>query len=244
MGLRTGAFKQWKSAVICRRFAARSSQGKAISLRPCSFRGISNGKKGSDGETIAPEVKRQLFSQIEGLSTRETERVLAARLPEEPGPDKFRTISGEHTQVSFTADQELLEMLARIKDLVAHQNANPSLLDLFKLMAKKTLEKIDPIEKAKRARPRKTPAPGKSRRPDAATRYALTQRDQERCQYVDSKAGRKCEASRAPQTEHKIPFALGGETELSNLELLCRAHNQLRAIEVYGAKKMARYLKS
>ena len=163
------------------------------------------------GQTIAPEIKRELFSQIEGLSTRETEKVLAARLPEEPRPDKMRAISGEHTQVSFTADQELLDMLERIKDLTAHQNPNPSLLELFKLMAKKTLEKIDPAEKAKRARPRKSPAPGNSRRrrPDAATEYAVYERDQGRCQFVDPVTGRKCHARRVIQNEHRIPYRAG-----------------------------------
>ena len=149
-------------------------------------------------------------------------------------------------------------MLDRIKDLVAHSHPNPSLLELFKLMAKKTLDKLDPLERAKRARPRRvrakpvptaaaqtpaqmtpaqTPAPGDARRPDAATLHALYQRDQGACQYVDPKSGRKCGSKRALEVEHKIPYAMGGKTELENLELLCRSHNSLRAIEVYGAKK-------
>ena len=215
------------------------------------------------GQTLAPEIKRALFSQVEGLSTRETKRVLAALSPEASKPDRQRAISGDLTEITFAADQELLEMLDRIKDLVAHSHPNPSLLELFKLMAKKTLEKIDPLERAKRARPRRprtkpvptaaaqtpaqmppaqTPAPGIARRPDAATLHALYQRDQGACQYVDPKSGRKCGAKRALEVEHKIPYAMGGKTELENLELLCRSHNGLRAIEVYGAKKMSKYL--
>jgi len=31
-----------------------------------------------------------------------------------------------------------------------------------------------------------------------------------------------------------VPFALGGKTEISNLRLLCSAHNKLEAEKVFG----------
>jgi hypothetical protein len=35
-----------------------------------------------------------------------------------------------------------------------------------------------------------------------------------------------------------IPLALGGTNDLSNMQLLCATHNQLRARAVFGDKKM------
>ena len=178
------------------------------------------------GQEVAPEVKRELLSRIEGLSTRETEKVLASRTPEAAKPDNLQVLSGEQTQISFAADEELMRMLERIKELTAHQNRNPGLLELFKLMAKKTLERLDPLERAKRARSRKagatadmtkTPAPGK-RGPASATFYELHRRSDGQCQFVDGKTKRRCLSRRAIQSEHRTPYAKGGRTELGNLE--------------------------
>jgi hypothetical protein len=35
-----------------------------------------------------------------------------------------------------------------------------------------------------------------------------------------------------------IPLALGGTNDLSNMQLLCATHNQLRARAVFGNKKI------
>jgi hypothetical protein len=35
-----------------------------------------------------------------------------------------------------------------------------------------------------------------------------------------------------------IPLALGGTSDLSNMQLLCATHNQLRARYVFGNKKI------
>ncbi len=72
---------------------------------------------------------------------------------------------------------------------------------------------------------------------------AVYHRDQGCCQFVDPQTGRKCRSEFALQYEHRIPFALGGPSTEDNLELLCSAHNQLRAIQSFGAKT-TRHLKT
>src|SRR4051812_35745047 len=42
---------------------------------------------------------------------------------------------------------------------------------------------------------------------------------------------------------HIRPHALGGPNTRENLRLLCPAHNQLAAIQVFGAAKMARFIR-
>jgi 5-methylcytosine-specific restriction endonuclease McrA len=86
-------------------------------------------------------------------------------------------------------------------------------------------------------------------RPAAKSRYIsqftlrkIKQRDQHRCQYKDPKTHRQCEAKFFLQSEHIIPFAKGGSSEISNLQLLCPTHNRLRAIEQYGINKIKNYL--
>ena len=66
----------------------------------------------------------------------------------------------------------------------------------------------------------------------------IWRRDDERCTYVDPKTKVKCNSSFQIQIDHKSPLALGGKTEVSNLRLLCAAHNRLVAIQAFGEDNM------
>jgi hypothetical protein len=67
---------------------------------------------------------------------------------------------------------------------------------------------------------------------------ALWERAQSRCEFIDEKTGRRCDCRFGLQREHVIPLALGGANDLSNMQLLCATHNQLRARHVFGNKKI------
>jgi 5-methylcytosine-specific restriction endonuclease McrA len=70
---------------------------------------------------------------------------------------------------------------------------------------------------------------------------ALWERAQSRCEFIDEKTGRRCDCRFGLQREHVIPLALGGTNDLSNMQLLCATHNQLRARRVFGNKKINAY---
>jgi hypothetical protein len=70
---------------------------------------------------------------------------------------------------------------------------------------------------------------------------ALWERAQSRCEFIDEKTGRRCDCRFGLQHEHVIPLALGGTNDLSNMQLLCATHNQLRARKVFGDKKIDSY---
>ncbi len=82
--------------------------------------------------------------------------------------------------------------------------------------------------------------PGEVLRPPS-TRYVpkearenITRRADNRCEYVHSQTGRRCNGKHGLQFDHIKPYALGGETTEENLQLLCAAHNRLRAIQTFG----------
>ncbi len=52
----------------------------------------------------------------------------------------------------------------------------------------------------------------------------------------------RCGVTHFLEIDHRVPKALGGEMTLENARLLCKAHNQRAAIEVFGLRKMDRYL--
>jgi hypothetical protein len=47
-----------------------------------------------------------------------------------------------------------------------------------------------------------------------------------RCEFTDRKTGQRCTSKFQLEVDHRKPLALGGESELENLRVLCRAHNQ------------------
>ena len=55
------------------------------------------------------------------------------------------------------------------------------------------------------------------------------------------KHGRRCAKRHDLEFHHKEPFARGGDHSLSNLTLMCRAHNTLLAEQDYGEDVMARF---
>lgn len=71
---------------------------------------------------------------------------------------------------------------------------------------------------------------------------AVRERDQYRCSFVSS-SGKRCTETCGLEFDHVVPFALGGDSETSNLRLLCHAHNQLAAELVFGRKKIESYFK-
>lgn len=85
-------------------------------------------------------------------------------------------------------------------------------------------------------------SPGeKSRYIPAEVRRFVSARDQRRCQYVDPVSKRQCESRAHLQQEHIQAFAKGGSNTPSNLQLLCSAHNKLRAVQAFGINKMKMY---
>ena len=101
------------------------------------------------------DEKLELLGQVEGMSTRETERVLATISPQSALPDRERFITGNEVEIRFTASIELLEKLNRLKGLLAHNRSTQNYAGLFEAIADLSLRQLDPVEKFKRRKKRK-----------------------------------------------------------------------------------------
>lgn len=89
-----------------------------------------------------------------------------------------------------------------------------------------------------------TEPPDSRRRPRSrhipnAIKRAVVERDGMRCSFVDGR-GTRCTATSRLEFHHHDPFAKGGAHNLSNVSLLCRAHNRHAAHRDYGVM-MERY---
>jgi len=99
--------------------------------------------------------------------------------------------------------------------------------------ANKTEKKpcASPVRKLQLSSPDRTKRP--SRYIPADVRHAVERRDGGRCSYVSPDGTRCCE-TRNLEFDHIKPFALGGESTVENLRLVCRGHNRMYAENVFG----------
>jgi hypothetical protein len=211
--------------------------------------------------------KKEILLNLENQSTRMTERILAESKPDDFVPKetvKEKAVKGNKLEVTLILDEELQKELEEIQVLMGKPLSK---LELLKIMAKEKLANLrkknapkiktesfrkqsateSALSNLSTSQERKAQSAGS--RPASKSRYIsqftlrkIKQRDQRRCQYRDPKTHKQCEAKFFLQNEHIIPFAKGGANELKNLQLLCPAHNRLRAIEQYGINKMKNYL--
>ena len=73
----------------------------------------------------------------------------------------------------------------------------------------------------------------RSRHPPAAVRREVWLRDGGRCRYV-APDGQRCGETRGLEFHHKVPFADGGGSTASNLEVRCTSHNAWDARRWFG----------
>ncbi len=61
----------------------------------------------------------------------------------------------------------------------------------------------------------------------------MYEKDGGQCTFV-SASGKRCDCREGLHIDHILALAKGGKTELSNLQLLCAAHNQYKAEQEFG----------
>ena len=140
-------------------------------------------------------------------------------------PALVRPLAPERYEVRFTASAETCAKLKRAQELLRH--AVPS-GDTAVIVDRALTLLVADLERRKlgaTARPRSGRASSvSSRKPPAHVRRAVCRRDGNRCAFV-SKDGRRCEGRGFLEFHHVIPYAMGGETTVENIQLRCRAHN-------------------
>ena len=74
----------------------------------------------------------------------------------------------------------------------------------------------------------------------AAVRRAVSERDGDRCTFVNSR-GRRCSEREQLQFHHDDPFARGGDHSPENIQMMCPTHNGYLAEYDYGKETMERF---
>lgn len=166
----------------------------------------------------------------DGCGVQEPEKP-AALIP--PGVLQFE----RRTRVEFTAHEDLMSKLDRIRALVSHRLHGTATFEQLIDMAEYLLQREDPVERQRRreARGRQSAATQEDnpRHIPARVRDQVFARDKGRCTFTNAN-GRRCGSMKFVQLDHVVPVARGGASTVDNLRLLCAYHNRLEAERLMG----------
>ena len=142
--------------------------------------------------------------------------------------------------VQFLASEELVQKFEQAKALLSGRGSDVSFADVIDVLVTEFLDRRSPAARHDKRELKKRENGPDSRRREcdetnareipAAVRDAVFVRDGGRCTFTSSD-GTRCESRKSLEVDHIRPVAAGGTNQLSNLRLLCAAHN-LRAAEV------------
>jgi hypothetical protein len=90
------------------------------------------------------QEKKKIVELVKDKSFREAKQELARLNPETQTPrDKTKILNESKVSLSFAIDRELQEKLTHIKNLISHQNPNPTMNELLTMMADITIAEIE-----------------------------------------------------------------------------------------------------
>ena len=164
----------------------------------------------------------------------------AVVLPKATAPRPVAPLAPARYKVQFTASAELKDKIERLRGLMPEA-------DLAAIIEEAVTEKLERLEsrrygktKAPRKSVEETDTSPSSRYIPAPVRRAVSERDGNRCTFVDAQR-RRCKERQALQFHHDDPFARGGDHSPENVQMMCPTHNRYLAERDYGKEMMDRY---
>lgn len=150
-------------------------------------------------------------------------------------------------EIKFKADKNFIDKLQKVRAIMSK---GPVLAQVFEALMDEYLRSREPKRLAKKTkdadgttRPQAVTADkivDRSRYITKTARSEILKRAEYRCNYI-ADDGKRCECRTALQIDHIWPHGKGGTNDISNLRLLCTAHNRLMAEKHYGREKILHF---
>ena len=188
---------------------------------------------------LRPENATELLAAIASRTKREIEKLIVERWPqalalERVGRMKVVPIAPGLYEIRVVIRQTTLDGLNRSRDLMSHANPGGDMDVVLDRLARSGNARFEKRKFAATEHPRATrPATTDTRSIPAEVRRAVYARDGGQCSFIDAR-GRRCESRHQLEYDHVVPLARGGTSTVGNVRTLCRAHNQIAAIDAFG----------
>jgi 5-methylcytosine-specific restriction endonuclease McrA len=136
-------------------------------------------------------------------------------------------------ELRLTIPQSLHDKLKRAQELLGHSVPSGDFAQVLERALDELIAKQEKVQFAVTENPRKARRSSNPRYISAPVKREVRKRDRGQCTYVGDD-GHRCGARKLLQYDHVIPVARGGTSNVANVRLRCRAHNQLEAEQVFG----------
>ena len=192
------------------------------------------------------------FSPKDTLPFNVTEDITAIGSATEPPPES-EVVAGRQREargttpvaedtfrVSCTINGACRDKLAEAQALLAHRIPSGDVGAVLDAALDELLIKLRKRKFGETNAPRRAQRGLKSgsRHIPAEVKRTVSERDGRQCTFV-GETGRRCSEVAMLEFHHDKPFSRGGQTTVSNVRLLCRAHNGYQAERDYGKDHMA-----
>ena len=174
----------------------------------------------------------------------ESQPALAFVPPTAPAPRAtIAPLSEDTFKFQFTTTRGCHDMFREAQDLLRHRIPSGDVAMIFEKALRVLIEQVKKERfgtgrKARRAPAEDADASSSRHIPDAIKREVF-ERDGGRCTFTDDQ-GRRCGETGALEFDHRDGFARTGVHRADRIRLLCRAHNQHGAEQMYGRAFMER----
>jgi hypothetical protein len=190
----------------------------------------------SDASAASAEPASKRVEELSGLPD---SLAIPAETRQRPASfARFTPVAPGRYAIEGRVDQALVEKLRRSQELMSHGGKVCDLAQLLELAADLLLAHAEHKRFGATTKPRKCTSDGEDGYITPEVKREVHDRDGGQCTFV-SESGRRCEARGNIEFDHVQPVARGGTSEATNVRLLCRAHNQLRAEQTFGTGFMA-----
>jgi hypothetical protein len=194
-----------------------------------------------DAPSIVRKLPESATSKLQSAAPQATPRLDTSAPADTPSNAlprlrraEVKPLAPERYKIQFTVTRETYEKLRQVQDLLRHAVPNGDPADIFDRALALLHAELERRKFAAAAHPRSSCGTGgTSRHVPAAVKRAVWQRDCGQCAFNGSHG--RCVETGFLEYHHVVPFAEGGETSVSNLELRCRAHNQYEAELWFGS---------
>jgi hypothetical protein len=190
--------------------------------------------------------KMEILDKLKNTSKREAEKITATYSPySSASTETIKAISVKSLEnkseikfeIKLTVNEDQLRKIDRLKSLLAHKRPGIEMSELVELLCDLGFEKWDKSivkENESKAKAKEIFRAGAETESSAQLKRKIWQRDKGQCQ--------NCGSRYAVEIDHRLPKAFGGEENKDNLRLLCKSCNQRAAINVFGIKKIEKYI--